>query len=79
MPKESAYFTLENLSGKHDTKILKQQLDTFPGVISVSVSPQKKCVAVDFDNTGVDSNRLEKKICELGFTVSASKSEEHIM
>jgi len=79
LPKESAYFTVNNLSGKHDTKIIKQQLDTFPGVISVSVSQQKKCVAVDFDNTGVDSDRLEKKMNELGFEVSASKSEEHIM
>lgn len=79
MPKESAYFIVNNLSGKHDTKVLKQQLDTFPGVISVSVSQQKKCVAVDFDNTGVNSDKLEKKICELGFDVSASKSEEHIM
>ncbi|HEX3037616.1 MAG TPA: heavy metal-associated domain protein [Oscillospiraceae bacterium] len=79
MPKESAYFIVNNLSGKHDTKVIKQQLDTFPGVISVSVSQQKKCVAVDFDNTGVNSERLEKKMNDLGFEVTESKSEEHIM
>lgn len=79
MPKESAYFTVNNLSGKHDSKIIKQQLDTFPGVISVSVNQQSKRVAVDFDNTGVDCDKLKNKISTMGFVVSAQTSEEHIM
>lgn len=79
MPKESAYFTVDNLSGKHDSKLIKQQLDTFPGVISVSVNQQRKRIAVDFDNTGVDCSKLKNKINDLGFDVSESTSEEHIM
>lgn len=49
MSKESAYFKLNDLSRKHDTKDLKQELDTFRGVISVSVNTENNLLAVDYD------------------------------
>ena len=50
MAKESAYFTVGGISGKHDVKEIKRGLDTLPGVLSVSVGGGR--VAVDFDTTG---------------------------
>lgn len=79
MPKESAYFTLHAVDGKRDVKELKQELDSFAGVISVSVNSEKNSVAVDFDNTGVKPEQLKKKIRQLGYDIQQTKSEEHIM
>ena len=49
MAKESAYFTVGGISGKHDVKEIKRGLDTLPGVLSVSVgggrvTPQERGV-----------------------------------
>lgn len=79
MPKESAYFIVDHISGMHDVKEIKQQLDTLPGVISVSVNQKKQRVAVDFDNTGVKCEKIRDRISDLGYTITADKAEEHIM
>lgn len=71
MAHESAYFTLETMSGKKDMKKLKQGLDTLPGVMSVSVNGYRDGVAVDYDNTGVTQAQLHRKLNELGFAVSS--------
>ena len=52
MARLSAYFSLEDAAGKHDAALLKRELDTLPGVTSVSVSGGG-CLAVDYDTTGV--------------------------
>ena len=79
MSKESVYFQLRDIAGKHDTKELKRELDTFHGVISVSVNAEKNSLAVDFDNTGVKSEQLEKHLERLGYVVECQKNEEHRM
>lgn len=79
MPKASAYFVVDNLKGKHDVKELKRELDTFRGVMSVSVSDKSNVVAVDFDNTGVMQSQLKNKIEKLGYNISRSRTETHIM
>ena len=79
MSKASIYFTLDNVDGKHDVKEIKRELDTLPGVISVSVNDKAETVAVDFDTTGVSSTRIEKKLKTLGFNVLDSHFENHIM
>ena len=56
MAKESAYFTVGGISGKHDVKEIKRGLDTLPGVLSVSVGGGR--VAVDFDTTGTRRDRI---------------------
>lgn len=58
--KASAYFTLEEISNKHDVKAIKRELDTLPGVLSVSISDDSKRVAVDFDTTGVQRVILQR-------------------
>ena len=59
MSKVSIYFTLGNVDGKHDVKDIKKTLDTLPGVESVSVNAETGSVAVDYDTTGVLSDRQE--------------------
>lgn len=79
MSKESAYFQLSDLSGKHQTKDLKQELDAFTGVLSVSVNTGKNLLAVDYGNTGVTCNRLENRLKQLGYQVESCKTEYHRM
>lgn len=79
MAKESAYFKLADITGKHDSKELKKELDTFRGVISVSVNKEKNTLAVDFDNTGVNTEQLSKRLEKLGYEIESQKSEEHLM
>ena len=79
MSKESAYFILENMNGKHDLKQIKRGLDTLHGVISVSVNTENHRVAVDFDNTGVTHGQIEKNLNKMGFNITADTGENHIM
>lgn len=79
MSKASAYFNVTDVNGKHDVKQLKRELDTFRGVISVSVNDRTECIAIDFDTTGVRSDQLAKKIEKLGFEITGSIIDDHIM
>ena len=64
----STYFSLEDAQGRHDAKLLKRELDTLPGVTSVSIS-ENGCLAVDYDSTGIRQEEIRQKIQELGFLV----------
>ena len=79
MSKASVYFTADNLTGKLDVKEIKRELDAFRGVISVSANNETGRVAVDFDTTGVNKEEIEKKLQKLGYSISDSKFENHIM
>ena len=79
MSKASVYFTLGNLHGKHDAKELRRELDTLPGVFSVSVSDSSRGVAVDFDTTGDQSDSIKKQLEKMGYEVLDSKLDVHIM
>ncbi|WP_298029825.1 heavy-metal-associated domain-containing protein [uncultured Dysosmobacter sp.] len=62
----SAYFSLENAGDQHDVHRLKRELDTLPGVTSVSVNGQG-CLAVDYDSTGIRQADIQRKVQELGY------------
>ena len=79
MSKASLYIELDQLNGKRDTAKIKQQLDTIPGVISVSVNKGRNQVAVDFDTTGTSQEQIRNKLDSLGFLVSGEHFENHIM
>ena len=49
---------------------IKRELDTLPGVTSVSVSQSDRCVAVDFDPTGVNQEQIGQKLTSLGFEIA---------
>ena len=77
--KASAYFTVDDLGGKHGAKELKRELDTMRGVISVSVSEENSSIAVDYDTTGENCEKIQKKITDLGYGVLDVKLDQHIM
>ena len=62
------------ISGKHDVKEIKRELDTLPGVFSVTVSNESR-VSVDFDTTGVQTGRIEKQLTDMGYQVVNTKTE----
>lgn len=64
----STYFSLEHPASSHDAKQLKRELDTLPGVTSVSVSSGGQ-LAVDYDATGVRQADILEKIQALGYHV----------
>ena len=79
MSKASIYFTVDDIDGKHDVKELKRELDMLHGIQSVSVNEQTKSIAVDFDTTGVEQERIQKKIEKLGYDISDVQFEDHSM
>ena len=79
MSKASIYFTVSQVNGKHDSKEIKRELDTLPGVISVSVNDSTEQIAVDFDTTGAQGDRIQRCLEKLGYQVVSSKLENHIM
>ncbi|MDD3346849.1 heavy-metal-associated domain-containing protein [Oscillibacter sp.] len=68
----STYFSLEDAAGRHDTALLKRELDALPGVTSVSVG-NSGCLAVDYDSTGVRQEQIRQKIQELGFQLRSGE------
>ena len=74
MTKASACFTVGGISGKHDVKDIKRGLDTLPGVSSVSVSNDGR-IAVDFDTTGTQRDRIEKQLADMGYQVLDSETD----
>lgn len=79
MSQDSAYFTIDNLNGKHGLKEIKRALDTLHGVTSVSVNTENHRVAVDFDDTGVSREQIERKLTGLGYQYSIDSGDEYIM
>ena len=65
----SAYFSLNKVDGKHDVKAIKNGLDELAGVTSVSVNATNGKIAVDYDDTGVTREQLQRKIDELGYSI----------
>ena len=74
MTQANACFTVGGISGKHDVKEIKQGLDTLPGVLSVTVNNENR-VSVDFDTTGVQSDRIGKQLADMGYQVVNCKTD----
>ncbi|SBV96648.1 conserved hypothetical protein [uncultured Eubacteriales bacterium] len=71
MSHASAYFNLEKVDGKHNVKVLQKDLNTLPGVMSVSVNSHSGSLAVDYDTTGVTHAQIQRKIEGLGFSIDS--------
>ena len=67
----STYFSLDQPASSHDVKQLKRELDTLPGVTSVSVSGSR--LAVDYDPTGVRREDIQQKVQSLGFIIQGAE------
>ena len=67
----STHFSLEQPADSHAVKQLKRELDTLPGVTSVSVSGSR--LAVDYDPTGVRRADIQQKVQSLGFGIQGTE------
>ena len=67
----STHFPLEQPADSHAVKQLKRELDTLPGVTSVSVSGSR--LAVDYDPTGVRREDIQQKVQSLGFGIQGAE------
>ena len=79
LSKHSAYFRIPNLGGDHGSKTIKQNLDSIHGVISVSVNLTSNKVAVDYDSTGTNSEKLKEEIQKSGFEAQLIADDNHVM
>lgn len=79
MSNASIYVTVDNVDGKHDVKELKRELDTFQGVTSVSVNDKTETIAVDFDTTAVQAERIQKRIEQLGYGIMHTRLDTNVM
>lgn len=77
--KASAYFSVEGAVDSHAEKELKRELGTLPGVLSVSISDRTGNIAVDFDSTGQSTEKIGKKIKELGYDIRSVSLAQHVM
>jgi len=72
MAQMGTYFSLKNADTAHAAKALKRELDTLPGVSSVSIGGDGR-LAVDYDSTGIQQEQIRQKLLELGYQFQ----EEH--
>ncbi|MDP4119866.1 MAG: heavy metal-associated domain protein [Bacillota bacterium] len=79
MAKSSAYFLVDNAGDKHTSKAIKENVGKLHGVISVSIADDGETVAVDYDTTGVTTDRIEKQFENLGLSSQLKTVDEHIM
>ncbi len=79
MPNASIYFTVNDVSGKHDVMELKRELGTLPGVSSVSVNDKTESIAVDFDTTAVQEAHLKNRVEKLGYDIIHTHLDTNIM
>lgn len=79
MSKASVYFSVANSVGRHEKKELKRELDALHGVLSVSVNDLTKAIAVDYDTSGVNQEQIKTQLEILGFDITNTHFENHIM
>ena len=79
MPKSTVYLTVSDAGDRHSSKDLKQGLDELRGVISVSVANDGETVAVDYDNSGVDAESINRQAQELGYDAQIKWNRDHIV
>lgn len=79
MSKQSAYFKIPGLAGKHDVKELKNNLAKIRGITSVSVQTETDQIAVDYDSTGTTPEEIGKRIHMLGMDARLIEKQAHIM
>ncbi|QNK42061.1 heavy-metal-associated domain-containing protein [Caproicibacter fermentans] len=77
--KASVYFSLKHPEDQRNCEEIKRNLDSIPGVISVSISRDRDRVAVDYDTTGTGPDRLRNKLGECGCSIEAEHWQEHKM
>ena len=79
MSKQSAYFTVPGLNGRHAVQMIKQVLSGIDGVLSVSADVKGDKVAVDYDSTGTDAHEIESRFRDIGVGAQLVQNQDHTM
>lgn len=66
---ENVYFAVDKDVGLHNTILLKQALESLPGVTSIGINKQSSSISVDYDTTSVTQAEIRKKIELLGYPI----------
>jgi copper chaperone CopZ len=65
----SIYFAIGNVNGKHGLKKIKKEINTLPGIESVSVNLKNNRVSVDYNTEDIDPTTIEHKLNDIGCTI----------
>lgn len=77
--KRSAYFKVSELHNKHQLGRIKRTLNEIPGVLSVSADIQSNQVAVDYDSSGLNIEKIISQLQNHGMDVKPIENEDHTM
>ena len=69
MSKETVNLQVDGMSCSHCVSTVKKALDQIHGVISVSVSLDDGIVAVDYDTTGTNVDKIKETITDAGYDI----------
>lgn len=75
---ESAIFKIDELSGKHTGKLVKETLETLPGIKSFCISQNSNRVTVDFKSTDISHQIIKNKLVDLGLGVTSDTTQSQI-
>ena len=78
LSKQSAYFRIPGLT-EADAGQIKRSLDSIRGVFSVSVNTSTRKVAVDYDSTGTDAERIRAKFEKSGYEAQLIANQDFTM
>lgn len=70
MAQVSIQYALDQELSTHEEETIKKSLDEFPGVKSVALNLQDGLLCIDYDDTGVKQEQLERRLDELGYSLS---------
>lgn len=77
--KQSVYFHVPGLDGKHPVKKIKQALDELPGVFSVSANTEEDQVAVDYDDSGIPLSAIKNQLAGIGINAQLIDHQGHTL
>lgn len=70
MAQVSIQYALDQELSTHEEETIKKSLDDFTGVKSVALNLQDGLLCIDYDDTGVKQEQLERRLDELGYSLS---------
>lgn len=70
MAQVSIQYALDQELSTHEEETIKKSLDEFLGVKSVALNLQDGLLCIDYDDTGVKQEQLERRLDELGYSLS---------
>ncbi|HZU11395.1 MAG TPA: heavy-metal-associated domain-containing protein [Chloroflexota bacterium] len=68
---EHVRLTSPDIDGAGDRDRIEREVSALEGVLNVTVQPNEHCALIDFDPRIVNVNRIEERLQDAGYHVSA--------